>query len=69
MKRLFVIMPHNFGNSIYLNIKERDRFYEGAWNVEASPFLGVIAGTSPAISQAKEALYWFGIADQVRNDG
>ena len=62
-------MSHVIGNRVYLNIKERDRFYEGVWNVKASPLFGVIAGTSPAISQAKEALYWFGIADQVRNDG
>jgi hypothetical protein len=27
LKHLFVNMPHIFGNRVYLNIKERDRFF------------------------------------------
>ena len=30
LKAPFINMPHIFGNMVYLNIKERDRFYEGA---------------------------------------
>ncbi len=69
MKRLFVIMPHNFGNSIYLNIKERDRFYKGAWNVKASLFWVSLRASDPQSLMQKSPFIAVEIADQVRNDG
>ena len=54
-------MPHIFGNRVYLNIKERDRFEWDLENEEYAVFLGVIAGVRPAISLEIENP--FGIGD------